>query len=76
MTYVDDEPCFKRNDGALERIWFPDGPQPFSKSPEVPDEAYDEAAKENYIYMKEHGAFKNGIMPLLPPKREWVDWDF
>lgn len=76
VTYVEDEPCFKRSDGALEKICFPDGPQPFGKGPEIPDEAYDEATKENYMFMKEQGAFKDGIMPLLPPKREWVDWDF
>ncbi len=76
MTYVNDEPYFKRNDGALEKVWFPDGPPPFRKEPELPDEAYDETTKENYMFMKEHGIFKGGIMPALPPKREWVDWDF
>jgi nucleoporin NUP42 len=76
VTYVNDEPCFKRNDGALEKVWFPDGPPPFKKDPGLPDEAYDEATTETYMYMKEHGAFKGGIMPELPPKREWVHWDF
>ena len=78
VIYEKDEPYFKRSDGALERIWFPDGPPPPAptKNPEAPDEAYDEATKDNYMYMREHGAFKDGVMPELPPKREWVDWDF
>lgn len=37
---------------------------------------YDEATKENYRYLKERGTFKDGIMPELPPKREWCTWKF
>ena len=76
VIYVDEEPFFKRSDGGLEKIWFPKGPPPFKKELDLPDEVYDDATKENYMYMKQHGAFKDGIMPVLPPKREWVDWDF
>ena len=78
VIHEKDEQYVKRSDGALERIWFPEGPPPPAptKNPEVPDEAYDEVTKENYIYMNEHGKFKDGIMPELPPKREWVNWDF
>ena len=78
VIYEKDEPHFKRGDGNLERIWFPDGPPPPAptKNPEVPEDTYDEATKENYMYMEEHGVFKDGIIPELPPKREWVDWDF
>ncbi|MCJ1231514.1 hypothetical protein MMC12_008191 [Toensbergia leucococca] len=75
VTYVDDEPCFKRDDGQWEKIWFPHGPPVFDK-PDYPDSMYDEKTKEDYMYMREHGAFKDGIIPLLPPKREWCRWDF
>lgn len=76
VTYVDQEPCVRRNDGFLEKIWFPNGPPVFKKTSELPVEAYDEATKENYKYLREHGAFKDGIMPDLPPRREWCSWNF
>ncbi len=75
VRYFDDEPCYKGNDN-WQRIWFPDGPPVFTKTADLPDEAYDEATKEDYRHLKQTGAFKDGIMPALPPKREWCSWDF
>ena len=76
VRYFDDEPCYKGNDGDWRRIWFPDRPPVFTKTVDLPDEAYDEATKENYRYLKQTGTFKDGIMPALPPKREWCSWNF
>lgn len=76
VRYFDDEPCYKSNDGNWQRIWFPDGPPTFTKTVDLPDEAYDEATKENYRHLKQTGTFKDGIMPALPPKREWCSWNF
>ena len=76
VRYFDDEPCYKGNDGNWQRIWFPDGPPVFTKTVDLPDEAYDEATKENYRHLRQTGTFKDGIMPVLPPKREWCSWDF
>ena len=76
VRYFDDEPCYKGNDGNWQRIWFPDGPPAFTKAVDLPDEAYDEATKENYRHLKQTGTFKDGIMPALPPKREWCSWNF
>lgn len=76
VRYFDDEPCYKGNDGNWRRIWFPDGPPAFTKTVDLPDEAYDEATKENYRHLKQTGNFKDGIMPALPPKREWCSWNF
>ena len=75
VTYVDDEPCFKRPDGAWEKIWFPEPPV-WKNSQEPPDDAYDEATKEAYRYAKKHGRFPGDKIPLLPPKKEWISWDF
>ena len=60
----------------MKKIWFPDGPPVFTKAVELPDDAYDEMTKENYRYLKDHGAFKDGLMPELPPRREWCSWNF
>lgn len=76
VFYIDGDPCYKRPDGTWERIWFPDGPPKENEDTQLPDEAYDERTKEAYLYMREHGAFKDGNMPDKPPKREWCSWDF
>ncbi|KAK3070952.1 hypothetical protein LTR53_009541 [Teratosphaeriaceae sp. CCFEE 6253] len=65
-----------------ERIWHPDG------VPEVPNpdaEAADadvylgdlgKLLEELYGLVKEKGAFEHGgLVPEVPPKREWVEWD-
>ena len=76
VRYFDDEPCYKSNDGNWQRIWFPDGPPVFTKTVDLPDEAYDEATKENYKHLGQTGTFKDGVMPALPPRREWCSWNF
>ena len=76
VRYFDEEPCYKGDDGNWQRIWFPDGPPVFTKTADLPDESYDEATKADYRHLKETGTFKNGIMPALPPKREWCNWNF
>ena len=76
VTYDDSIPYVKAQDGQLEKIHFPNGPPSLNKSPELPDELYDEGTKENYRFMMEHSNFKDGVMPILPPKREWCKWDF
>ena len=76
VRYFDDEPCYKGNDGNWQRIWFPDGPPVFTKTVDLPDEAYDEATKANYQHLRQTGTFMDGIMPGLPPKRDWCSWNF
>ena len=75
VSYINSDPCHKGRDGAWQRIWFPDGVPTFINSDGLSDSAYDNKMKENYEYLKDQGTFKNGIMPLLPPKREWCNWD-
>ena len=76
VRYFDGEPCHKRDDGAWEKIWFPDGGPNFTKTPELPEGTYDAGVREAYAFMREKGAFKDGIMPELPPRREWCRWEF
>ena len=76
VRYFDDEPCYKSNEGDWQRIWFPDGPPVFTKTVDLPDEAYDEATKAEYRHLRQTGTFTDGIMPALPPKREWCNWNF
>ena len=76
VTYDDGLPYVRAQDGELEKIHFPNGQPSLNKSPELPDELYDEVTKENYRFMMEHSRFKDNVMPSLPPKREWCRWDF
>lgn len=76
VSYINDEPCFKGKNNNWEKIWFPDGPPVFNKAVELPDEDYDQATKESYKFLGTQGVFKDGIIPSLPPRREWCSWDF
>lgn len=77
VQHVDNEICYKDPiDGTWKKIWFPDGPPAFTKAAELPDEAYDESTRESYRFLGEHGIFKDGLMPELPPRREWCNWNF
>ncbi|KAI9052565.1 hypothetical protein LZ554_003908 [Drepanopeziza brunnea f. sp. 'monogermtubi'] len=69
-------PGFTDANGNWERIWFPDGPPVFNKDTAMHDSMYDEALEVAYKHAKATGAFEGGKMPLLPPKREWCNWDF
>jgi nucleoporin NUP42 len=76
-------PCYKREDGKLQRIIFPNG-RKLNPTPGDGDntgiegrpEEYTEEVKKAYEYMKVEGRFKDGVMPSVPPKREWISWDF
>ena len=76
VTYnEDDEAFFRASDGISQRIWFPNGAPAFPNSGYVPDDAYDDDIRERYESLMRTGTFKDGLMPLLPPKREWCNWD-
>lgn len=76
VTYnEDDEAFFRASDGNSQRIWFPNGAPTLSNSSYVPDDAYDNDTRERYESLMRTGLFKDGVMPLLPPKREWCNWD-
>ncbi|MCJ1319738.1 hypothetical protein MMC15_005074 [Xylographa vitiligo] len=76
ISYVDNEPCFKRPDGLWEKVWFPDATPGWNKEIEVPEGWWTEEVAAEYRYAREHGAWKGGRVPDVMPKREWVSWDF
>lgn len=53
----------------------PPGPNPDVESPPETYEALGAALKQVYDYVRETGNFKDGVMPEVPPKREWVNWE-
>lgn len=76
VNYMAEIPCYKNPNGSWERIWFPDGPPAFLKPESLPDVEYDEGTIQNYLQLRQTGRFIDNIIPALPPKREWLSWDF
>lgn len=65
--------------GGIQKIWFPSGPPSYNRDTEATDEKVYEDPKvlaqwEGFV--KNGGRFADGIMPEVPPKREWCVWDF
>ena len=61
-----------------ERVWHPDGPPGPNPDVEASDQTYEvlgQALKDAYDYVRETGTFKDGIMPEVPPRRGWVEWE-
>ena len=62
------------------RIWFPHGHYGKEISDAEPPQEVLQSdlgrqLKELYDFMKTNFAFKDGVVPEIPPKREWVGWD-
>ncbi|KAK1461618.1 hypothetical protein CMEL01_14572 [Colletotrichum melonis] len=74
VTYQGNLPGIRAFNGAWTRIWFPDGPPNYYKDTELPDELYDDKSKQQWQSFTQTGKFE-GLMPELPPKREFCLWD-
>lgn len=65
--------------GAAKKIWFPDGPPAYNPDTEALDKrSYeDEGVLRQWdAFLRNAGRFVDGVMPEVPPKREWCVWDF
>ena len=76
VSYVENEPYFRKEDGSLERIWFPNGPPIYSAATEPPIDEIHPTDLDGHKFLLEHGTFKDGIMPNVAPQREYCRWDF
>lgn len=83
---VDEEiPAYQRPDRkGLERVWFPlgAGDRRIQNLPStlldyhVPDDQMSDADKSAYGGLFTNGRFENHRIPLVPPSRGWIDYDF
>ncbi len=76
VVYKDSEPGTQNFDGSWQKIWFPDGPPPYNKWAEAEPEKYTEEVKTAYENARRNGVFDGGVIPLVPPKQAWCQWDF
>lgn len=77
VVYKDGIPGTREYDGNWKRIYFPEGPPPYSKDTELPPDQYDEKSKAQWAAFKKYPRkFEGDIMPALPPPRVCTLWNF
>lgn len=71
-------PMVQQPDGTLAKVWFPDGAPVYTEDTEALDKSvYDTPeVQESWKTFRSQGLFADGVMPEVPPKREWCTWDF
>ncbi|KAL2014356.1 hypothetical protein VTN00DRAFT_1881 [Thermoascus crustaceus] len=80
VKYIDDWPCYLHPDDrqTYVRIFFPDGPPDAAtlRDAQAKPEEYIPEVTESYQFFLQNGYFKDGVIPSVPPKTEWVSFDF
>lgn len=80
VEYKDGTPRYLHPDDnkTWVRIFFPDGPPELATLRDCSDkeENYTPEVTEQYQHFVQNGFFKDGIIPTVPPKTEWVSFDF
>ncbi|KAK4173531.1 hypothetical protein QBC36DRAFT_335628 [Triangularia setosa] len=70
-------PVIKSFDGSIQKIWNPNGAPNYTTETEAEPEKYnDPTVQSQWVKFVETGKFDMGIMPEVPPKREFCVWDF
>ncbi|KAK4675239.1 hypothetical protein QC764_001550 [Podospora pseudoanserina] len=70
-------PVIRGFDGSIQKIWNPNGAPNYTAETEAEPEKYnDPTVQRQWMMFVETGRFENGIMPEVPPKREFCVWDF
>lgn len=80
VEYKDGQPRYlhPQDNKTWVRIFFPDGPPEVATLRDCagPDNEYTPAVVEQYQYFVQNGYFKDGHFPFVPPKTEFVSFDF
>ncbi|KAH1730909.1 hypothetical protein KXX25_006780 [Aspergillus fumigatus] len=80
VKYIDNVPCYlhPQDRQTYVRIFFPDGPpdQASLRDAHGKPEEYTPEVTEQYEFFLKNGYFKDGVIPSVPPKSEWVSFDF
>ncbi|KAE8356576.1 hypothetical protein BDV28DRAFT_154583 [Aspergillus coremiiformis] len=80
VKYIDNNPCYlhPQDRQTYVRIFFPDGPpeQASLRDATAKPEEYTPEVTEQYEFFLKNGCFKDGVIPSVPPKTEWVSFDF
>lgn len=80
VQYKNDVPCYLHpgDNKTYVRIFFPDGPpeKAVLKDIEGQSDEYTPEVKEAYELFLKNGYFKDGVIPPVPPRTEWLGFDF
>jgi nucleoporin NUP42 len=70
-------PVVRNFDGSTVRIWNPNGAPPYTDQTEAEPAKYEDPnVMQQWKAFVETGKFADGVMPEVPPKREFCMWDF
>lgn len=75
VVYKDEEPGTNIN-GKWIKIWCTKGYTGPNKTTEMENAIFDERTTAAYLQARQTGAFPGGVMPMVPPKREWCMFNF
>ncbi|KAJ8063862.1 hypothetical protein OCU04_007717 [Sclerotinia nivalis] len=75
VMYKDGEPGTNIN-GKWHKIWCPKGYTGPNKTTEMENAVFDEQTTAAYLQARRTGTFPGGVMPCIPPKREWCLFNF
>ncbi|QSZ31992.1 hypothetical protein DSL72_001561 [Monilinia vaccinii-corymbosi] len=75
VEYKNGEPGTNIN-GKWYKIWCPRGYPGPNNTTELENAVFDEKTTTAYLQARHTGAFPGGVMPMIPPKREWCLWNF
>lgn len=80
VKYINEHPCYlhPQDNKTFVRVSFPNGPpDPASlKDAHGKPEEYTPEVTEAYQFFLQNGYFKDGNIPAVPPKQEWLSFDF
>ncbi|KAL4980405.1 hypothetical protein BDW66DRAFT_125152 [Aspergillus desertorum] len=80
VQYIDNVPCYlhPQDRKTYVRIFFPDGPPDAAslRDAQAEPNQYTPEVTEQYEFFVKNGYFKDGLIPSVPPKTEWVSFDF
>ncbi|KAF7586952.1 hypothetical protein BBP40_007990 [Aspergillus hancockii] len=80
VKYVENNPCYlhPQDRQTYVRIFFPDGPPDGASLRDATAklEEYTPEVTEQYEFFVKNGYFRDGVIPRIPPKTEWVSFDF
>lgn len=80
VKYINEAPCYlhPQDNRTFVRINFPDGPpdEAALRDSQAKPEEYTPEIEQMYKFYLDNGYFKDGVIPAVPPKREWISFDF
>lgn len=80
VNYINEAPCYlhPQDNKTYVRINFPDGPPDDAtlRDSQGKPEEYTPEVEEAYKFFLENGCFKDGVIPSVAPRKDFISFDF